>query len=151
MECLGIDVGGTGIKGAIVDTGKGALVTDRYRLVTPQPARPKPVVETVSRIVEHFQWKGPIGCGFPAAIVRNKVRTASNISKRWLGVDVVRMVEQMTGCKSIVLNDADAAGIAETRFGAGKDRDGVVIVATSPPPIGVISQRMPFKACRVWS
>jgi polyphosphate glucokinase len=136
MELLGIDIGGTGIKGAIVDTRKGALVTDRYRLVTPQPARPEPVVETVARIVEHFQWKGPIGCGFPAAIVKNKVRTASNISKKWLGLDVVRMVEEVTGCKSIVLNDADVAGIAEMRFGVGKDRDGLVILVTLGAGIG---------------
>lgn len=136
MECLGIDIGGTGIKGAIVDTGKGTLMTDRYRLVTPKRARPVPVVETVARIAEYFQWKGPLGCGFPAAIIRNRVRTASNISRKWLGLDVVRMVEEATGCKSIVLNDADVAGIAEMRFGAGRDRHGLVIVVTLGAGIG---------------
>jgi polyphosphate glucokinase len=136
MEFLGIDIGGTGIKGALVDTRIGELTTDRYRLLTPKPAKPDPVVETVARIVEHFQWKGPIGCGFPAAIVKNKVRTASNISKKWLGLDVVKMVEEATGCRSIVLNDADVAGIAEMRFGAGKSRDGLVIIVTLGTGIG---------------
>lgn len=136
MEFLGIDIGGTGIKGAIVDTQKGELTADRYRLLTPKPAKPEPVVETVARIVEHFQWRGPIGCGFPAAIVKNKVRTASNISKKWLGLDVVKMVEEATGCRSIVLNDADVAGLAEMRFGAGKNRDGLVIIVTLGTGIG---------------
>jgi polyphosphate glucokinase len=136
MELLGIDIGGTGIKGAIVDTRKGALVSDRYRLVTPKRARPEPVVETVAQIVEHFQWKGSLGCGFPAAIVKNEVRTASNISKKWLGLDAARMVEEATGCKSVVLNDADVAGIAEMRLGAGKGRDGLVMVLTLGAGIG---------------
>jgi polyphosphate glucokinase len=136
MEFLGVDIGGTGIKGAIVDTERGALVTDRYRLPTPKRAKPEPVVETVAQIVEHFQWKKPLGCGFPAAIVQNKVRTASNISKKWLGLDVVRMVEEATGCQSAVINDADAAGIAEIRFGAGKNRDGLVIIVTLGAGIG---------------
>lgn len=136
MELLGIDIGGTGIKGAIVDTQRGQLTTDRYRLLTPKPARPEPVVETVAQIVAHFQWKGPVGCGFPAAIVKNKVRTASNISKKWLGLDVVKMVEDATGCRSIVLNDADAAGHAEMRFGAGNGREGLVIIVTLGTGIG---------------
>ena len=136
MEFLGIDIGGTGIKGAIVDTQKGKLTTDRYRLLTPKPAKPEPVVETVAQIVDHFQWKGPVGCGFPAAIVKNKVRTASNISAKWLGLDVVKMVEDATGCRSIVLNDADAAGLAEMRFGAGKSCDGLVIIVTLGTGIG---------------
>lgn len=136
MEYLGIDIGGTGIKGAIVNTKKGTLVTDRFRLLTPKPAKPGPVVETVAKVVEHFQWKGPIGCGFPAAIVRNKVRTASNISEKWLGLDVVKMVEEATDCRSTVLNDADAAGIAEMRFGAGKGRTGLVIIVTLGTGIG---------------
>lgn len=136
MEFLGIDIGGTGIKGAIVDTQKGVLTTDRYRLLTPKPAKPEPVVETVARIAEHFQWKGPLGCGFPAAIVKNKVCTASNISKKWLGLDVVKMVEEATGCRSIVLNDADVAGIAEMRFGAGVKRGGLVIIVTLGTGIG---------------
>lgn len=136
MEFLGIDIGGTGIKGAIVDTQKGKLTTDRYRLLTPKPAKPEPVVETVAQIVDHFQWKGPVGCGFPAAIVKNKVRTASNISAKWLGLDVVKMVEDATGRRSVVLNDADAAGLAEMRFGAGKSCDGLVIIVTLGTGIG---------------
>jgi polyphosphate glucokinase len=136
MELLGIDIGGTGIKGAIVDTQKGKLTTDRYRLLTPKPAKSEPVVEIVAQIVEHFQWKGPVGCGFPAAIVKNKVSTASNISKKWLGLNVAKMVEEATGCSSVVLNDADAAGLAEMRFGAGKSRDGLVIIVTLGTGIG---------------
>jgi polyphosphate glucokinase len=136
MDFLGIDIGGTGIKGAVVDTKNGKLVTERYRLLTPKPAKPGPVVETVAQVVEHFQWKGPIGCGFPAAIVQNKVRTASNISKKWLGLDVVKMLDEATGCRSIVLNDADVAGIAEMRFGAGIKRGGLVIIVTLGTGIG---------------
>ncbi len=136
MEILGIDVGGTGIKGAVVDTKKGVLITDRYRLLTPQPPKPKPMVETVVEIAKHFDWKGPVGCGFPAAVVKGEVKTASNISKNWIGRNIVKMLDESTGCRCIVLNDADAAGIAEMRFGAGKKRDGLTIIVTLGTGIG---------------
>jgi polyphosphate glucokinase len=136
MEILGIDVGGTGVKGAVVDTKKGAMTTDRFRLLTPKPARPEPLVETAAKVVEHFKWKGPVGFGFPTAVVKGKVRTASNISKKWLGLNVVQLMREATGCPVTVLNDADAAGLAEMRFGAGKNRSGLVIIVTLGTGIG---------------
>ena len=86
MEILGIDVGGTGIKGAIVDTKTGDLLTERHRIPTPKPATPEAVIETICKLVKEFDWHGPIGCGFPAAIQDEIVRTASNIDKSWIGV-----------------------------------------------------------------
>ena len=82
MVILGIDVGGSGVKGAIVDTDKGAMMSERHRIATPQPAKPGPLVETFAQIVKHFDWKGPVGCGFPAPIVRGKVKFAANISNQ---------------------------------------------------------------------
>lgn len=136
MEILGIDIGGTGIKGAIVDTAKGALVTERHRLLTPRPATPNIVIDTVAMVVKHFQWKGRVGCGFPAAIARGKVRSAANLSKKWIGRDVVKMLDESTGCHFFVANDADVAGLAEMRFGAGKDSTGLVMVLTLGTGIG---------------
>jgi polyphosphate glucokinase len=136
MELLGIDVGGSGIKGALVSTTDGRLVTDRLRLKTPRAAKPDAVAETVAAIVKNFDWKGPVGCGFPAAIRRGRALTAANISERWLGVDAAALFEQATGCPFLVLNDADAAGLAEMRLGAGKGRDGMVLVITLGTGIG---------------
>ena len=120
MEVLGIDIGGSGIKGAIVDIETGRLTTDRYRIPTPQPATPRAVAKTVAKLVKHFKWTGPIGCGFPAAISGGIVRTASNIDDGWIGTEVSKLFTEETGCPSVVLNDADAAGLAEMKFGAGK-------------------------------
>jgi polyphosphate glucokinase len=136
MEILGIDVGGSGIKGALVDTKKGTMITERFRLRTPQPAKPEPLIETVTKVVEHFDWKGLVGCGFPAAVVKGEVRTASNISNKWVGLNVVQLMQEATGCPVTVLNDADAAGLAEMRIGAGRDRGGLVIIVTLGTGIG---------------
>jgi polyphosphate glucokinase len=136
MEILGLDIGGTGIKGAIVDTNTGELVADRFRLLTPNPATPDAVVATTAKVVEHFDWKGPAGCGFPAAIKSGVAYTAANISKKWLGVNVAEALSDATGCAVTVLNDADAAGLAEMRFGAGRDRAGTVLILTLGTGIG---------------
>ena len=136
MEVLGIDVGGSGIKGAPVSTTDGRLLAERYRLKTPHGAEPDAVAETVRAIVGKFGWSGPVGCGFPAAIRRGHALTAANISARWLGVDAAAMFERATGCLFHVLNDADAAGVAEMRLGAGKGRDGTVLVITLGTGIG---------------
>jgi polyphosphate glucokinase len=136
MEILGIDVGGTGIKGAIVDTKKGVMTTERFRLLTPKPADPEPLVETIAQVADHFKWKGPLGCGFPTAVVKGQVRTASNISAKWLGMNLKDRLHAITDCRVTVLNDADAAGLAEMRFGAGKNRDGLVIIVTLGTGIG---------------
>lgn len=136
MEILGIDIGGTGIKGATVDTETGVLTRERYRLRTPAPATPEKVSATVGEVVRHFNWTGPIGCGFPAAVRHGQVLTATNVSKRWIGQHAQRLLEDVTGCAVTVLNDADAAGYAEMRFGAGQDVPGVVLIVTLGTGIG---------------
>ena len=136
MEILGIDVGGTGVKGAPVDIQTGQLLAERFRLLTPQPSTPDAVGETVAKIAAHFAWKGRIGCGFPAVIRHGKVFTAANISKKWIGVDGRNLFEEITGCTVNLGNDADVAGLAEMRYGAGKGRDGVVLIVTLGTGIG---------------
>jgi polyphosphate glucokinase len=136
MEILGIDIGGSGIKGAIVDSTHGTLTTERHRLETPQPATPQAVAHTVRQMVDHFAWKGPIGFGFPAVIQHGIARTASNVDKKWIGTDAQSLFEEATGCPVSVINDADAAGLAETNFGAGKGRKGLILVLTVGTGIG---------------
>lgn len=136
MNVLGIDVGGSGIKGAIVDTKTGELVTERFRLETPQPAHPDAVADTVKKVVDQFGWKGPIGCGFPAVVRDGFIRTASNISKKWIDVSAAKLFSEVTGNDVKVMNDADVAGIAEMRFGAGRDVDGSVVMITIGTGLG---------------
>ena len=136
MEVLGMDIGGTGIKGAPVDVVRGEPVEARFRLRTPTPATPQAVAETVAEVVSHFGWRGQVGCGFPAVVRHGRVDTAANISDKWIGVDARAMFEAATGCTFTVLNDADAAGMAEMRLGAGRGRRGVVLVLTLGTGIG---------------
>ena len=116
MEILGVDIGGSGIKGAIVDTEKGVMLTERFRLDTPKPATPQAVAQTFRKVVDHFQWKGPIGVGFPAVIQHGVARTASNIDKKWKGTNAQLLLHETVGCPVTVINDADAAGLAEVKF-----------------------------------
>lgn len=136
MEMLGIDIGGSGIKGAMVDTTAGDFLTDRLRVPTPQPSKPKPVSNAVKQIVRHFDWQGPIGCTFPAVVQRGVTLTAANVHEDWIGTDARSLLEKRTGNPVAVLNDADAAGIAEMKFGAGRDRSGLVIILTLGTGIG---------------
>jgi polyphosphate glucokinase len=136
MEILGIDVGGTGIKGAPVNIETGDLVGERYRLPTPEAARPGEVSSMINELVKHFNWTGPAGVGFPAAVQNGIVRTAANIHKSWIGTDAASLFYKATGCPMYVVNDADAAGLAEMDFGAGRDRKGVVIMITVGTGIG---------------
>jgi polyphosphate glucokinase len=136
MELLGIDVGGSGIKGALVSTKKGELVTARHRIPTPQPSKPKAVAQVVGKIARHFDWNGPIGVGFPAVIQHGVARTAANIHKGWINMDAAALFSEATGCPVNVVNDADAAGIAEMNFGAGRGRKGVVLVVTIGTGLG---------------
>ena len=136
MEVLGIDIGGTGIKGAIVDTKKGELITERLRIPTPQPATPEAVINTVNELVNQLSWQGPIGCGFPAAVVHDVVRTASNIDKSWIGINAAEAIKKATGCHAHVINDVDAAGLAEMKFGAGKKAKGVTIMLAAGTGLG---------------
>lgn len=136
MEVLGIDIGGSGIKGAPVDLSTGQLTVDRYRIPTPQPSKPKAVAKVVGQIVKHFNWEGPIGCAFPAIISHGIIKSAANIDDAWIGVDGVKLFTKTTGCPVHILNDADAAGVAEMEFGIGRGRDGAVIMLTIGTGIG---------------
>lgn len=136
MEILGIDIGGTGIKGAPVETDTGELLAPRQRLITPEGARPRPVAETVAEVSRFFDWHGPIGCGFPAVVRKGLVRSAANINKKWINVDAAALFSETTGCPTFVLNDADAAGLAEMTFGAGQGRQGLVLAVTIGTGLG---------------
>ncbi|HGY0993118.1 TPA: polyphosphate--glucose phosphotransferase [Aeromonas salmonicida subsp. pectinolytica] len=136
MQMLGVDIGGSGIKGCLVDTETGELIGERHRLATPQPATPAAVAHTLKALVEHFQWKGPVGCGFPATIHNGIAKSAANIDKSWIETDAAHLFSDVTGLPCHVLNDADAAGLAEMRFGAGKDRKGIIILITVGTGIG---------------
>lgn len=136
MHILGVDIGGSGIKGAIVDVKTGELVTERHRIPTPQPSTPEAVASTVAEIVQHFDYKGPIGCTFPAVVKGGVTMTAANVDDAWIGIDAEGLLEDRTNCRVVVLNDADAAGIAEFTYGAGKGNLGTVIVLTFGTGIG---------------
>jgi polyphosphate glucokinase len=133
---LGIDVGGTGIKGAPVDTTSGELIAPRFRILTPQPATPDAVAGVVAEIATHFDWTGAVGATFPAVVARGKVQTAANVDKSWIGTDAAALFAAKTGAPVTVINDADAAGIAEMELGAGKGKRGTVIVVTLGTGIG---------------
>lgn len=136
MEILGIDIGGSGIKGAIVDTYQGVTITDRYRIPTPQPSAPNAVADVVADIVNHFDWRGLVGCTFPAIVKNGVTLSAANVDQAWIGLDAERLLAQRSGCTLALVNDADAAGIAEMAFGAGRDRAGVVFILTFGTGIG---------------
>ena len=136
MEALGIDIGGSGIKGAPVDTATGRLLTERFRIPTPQPATPAAVLDVTAQVIAHFAWTGPIGCGFPAVVKHGQVLTAANIDPTWIGTAIEDELRAAVGAQVRVLNDADAAGVAEMRWGAGAARDGVVLILTLGTGIG---------------
>jgi polyphosphate glucokinase len=136
MIILGIDIGGSGIKGAPVDVERGELTTKYYRIPTPQPSTPGAIGDVIAELVKHFAWKGPIGCTLPAVIKDGIAYSAANIDKSWIGANGQAIFEQKTGCPVLLLNDADAAGIAEVEFGAGRGRQGVVMLLTFGTGIG---------------
>jgi polyphosphate glucokinase len=136
MEVFGIDVGGSGIKGAPVDTETGELLGERVRIKTPKPATPEAIVQTAVEVVRRSGWDGPAGCGFPAVIKGGVVRTAANIDKAAIGFDMQGRLEQELGSPVRVINDADAAGLAEMRWGAGREEAGVVLMLTLGTGIG---------------
>lgn len=136
MEILGIDIGGTGIKGALVDTKTGNLTTERHRIATPKPATPEKVANTIQKMVNHFNWKGLVGCGFPTPLQHGKCLTGGNLHETWKGVQVDELFSKKTGNEYSVVNDADAAGLAEISFGAGRNKKGTVIMITLGTGIG---------------
>ena len=136
MIVLGIDIGGTGIKAAPVDTKTGTFTDDKFRMPTPSPATPEAIVNSVQTIVNHFNWHGIIGVGFPAAMKDEKVMTASNIDQAWVGLNAGKAIQEATGCPTHLINDVDAAGLAEMKFGAGKKCKGAVIMVAAGTGIG---------------
>lgn len=136
MQILGIDIGGTGIKGALVDISSGVMQTERERIPTPNPAKPHSVAAVVAQLAAHFEWRGAIGCGFPGVVRRGVTLTAANVHKQWIGMNTAHLFSQATGCGVVVVNDADAAGLAEVTFGAGRNVRGVVLVVTVGTGLG---------------
>ena len=136
MQVLGIDIGGSGIKGAVVDTTTGELISERIRIPTPQPATPEAVSNVIAELCEQLMWHGLVGCGFPATIQHGIARTASNIDNSWIGTNVQQLFSQKTRLPCYIANDAEVAGIAEMQFGAGRHRDGLVFMVTVGTGIG---------------
>ena len=136
-QALGVDVGGSGVKGAIVDLDTGQLVGERFRIETPQPATPEAVTQAVADVVRHFSWTGPLGVTYPGVVVNGVVQTAANVDQAWIGCNAAEAYSKALGGQPVtVLNDADAAGLAEQRYGAGRNRDGVVVLLTFGTGIG---------------
>src|SRR6201996_7067499 len=118
---FGVDVGGSGIKGGIVDLETGQLLGERVKLLTPKPATPKAVARTIAAVVKEFDWTGPLGVTYPGVVTNGIVQTAANVDKSWIGTNARDIIgAELDGQDVTVLNDADAAGLAEERYGAGK-------------------------------
>jgi polyphosphate glucokinase len=133
---FGIDIGGSGMKAAPVDLSRGELAADRFKILTPQPAAPEPMADVVRQLVEHFAWEGNVGVTFPGIIRRGVTYSAANLEKEWVGLDVDALFTEASGRPVHVINDADAAGMAEMRYGAGRGRAGVVLMLTFGTGIG---------------
>ncbi len=134
---FGIDIGGTGIKGGIVDLRGGVLASDRFRLDTPSPSTPKAVAATAGKVAAHFDYQGPFGVAFPGVVLDGVVKTAANVDKGWVDTSLRNAMEPELPGPVTVLNDADAAGLAEARYGAGRGHRGLVIVVTVGTGIGI--------------
>ena len=133
---LGVDIGGTGIKAAPVDLDTGTLESERIKLDTPHPSEPAAVADVVTELVRRFSWTGPAGITFPGVVQDGIVRTAANVDRSWIGTDARELFATATGLTVSVINDADAAGLAETRFGAGAGQKGTVLLLTFGTGIG---------------
>lgn len=136
MQAFGIDIGGTGIKAAPVDVGTGELLAERKKILTPQPATPDAVAGVVRELTRAFGWTGITGATFPGVVTTGTIRTAANVDKAWIGTDAAKLFGEVTGGDVAVLNDADAAGVAEMTFGAGKDERGTVLMLTFGTGVG---------------
>ncbi|MFD3945097.1 polyphosphate--glucose phosphotransferase [Streptomyces sp. NPDC058579] len=137
MDVFGVDIGGSGIKGAPVDLERGELAEPRHKVLTPHPATPDGVAGCVVEVVENFGWSGPVGVTFPGVVAGSTIRTAANVDKGWIDMDAGKLLgDRLGGLEVTILNDADAAGIAEMTFGAGRGRKGTVILLTLGTGIG---------------
>jgi polyphosphate glucokinase len=136
MHALGIDIGGTGIKAAPVDVATGKLLADRQKIDTPRPATPDAVADVVRKLTVSFGWSGPTGITFPGVVTDGVIRTAANLDQGWIALDAASLFDKATGNQVRVLNDADAAGVAEMTFGAGVGETGTVLLLTFGTGIG---------------
>jgi polyphosphate glucokinase len=136
MQALGIDIGGTGIKGAPVDLDSGKLLAARNKILTPQPATPEAVAEVVRQVAKSFDFSGPAGATFPGVVIRGTIRSAANVDKTWIGTNAAALFAKAIGTDVSVLNDADAAGLAEMKFGAGVGVKGSVLMLTFGTGVG---------------
>lgn len=137
MKALGIDIGGSALKGAPVDTRTGALLAERHRIATPEPLSPARMARAVADLAAHFTWKGPIGIGFPGVIERNaRIMTAANVNPRFVGVDGAKLFAKTTGCPVAMINDAAAAAVAEMSYGAGRGFMGKALLLTLGTGVG---------------
>ena len=136
MKVLGIDIGGSAVKGALVDTKTGELLTDRHRIETDHQLTPTEMAVVVKKVAGHFKWMGPIGVGFPGVIHGPVIRTSANLHADFCNCDAVKLFGKATGCSVSLINDADAAGLAEIRFGAGLDVSGTVLMLTLGTGVG---------------
>ncbi|MFF9123593.1 polyphosphate--glucose phosphotransferase [Streptomyces sp. NPDC014889] len=138
MQIFGVDIGGSGIKGAPVDLDRGALAQERHKVLTPHPATPGTVADGVKEVVDHFGWTGPVGLTFPGVVTGGAtVRTAANVDRSWVDTDARALFGgRLGGLPVTVVNDADAAGVAEMHFGAGRGRNGTVVLLTFGTGIG---------------
>lgn len=132
----GVDVGGSGVKGALVDLDAGKLLTKRTRIPTPQPSTPSAVFDVIATLVAKAEWEGPLGVAIPAVVVDGVARSAANIDDAWIGTDVAAALTHLCRRETVVLNDADAAGLAEMRYGVGRGEGGVVILLTFGTGVG---------------
>lgn len=133
---LGIDVGASGVKGALVDLQHGKLFGERFRVPTPQPATPAALAGAFAEVVEFFDYKGVVGCGFPAIVKSGVAHSAANIDKHWIGTNIEDILGKVSGTRVFATNDADAAGIAEMHYGAGKGEQGLVFLITIGTGLG---------------
>jgi polyphosphate glucokinase len=136
MKILGIDIGGSALKGAPVDTKTGRLVGERFKIETPDVVTPEHAARIAADIARHFRWRGPIGIGFPGVIHGPRILSSANLHKHFIGIDGVRLFGRATGCQVTLTNDAAAAALAEMRFGAGRGFDGKVLLLTLGTGIG---------------
>ena len=132
----GVDVGGTGIKGAIIDVTSGELMTERIKIKTPKPPEPGAILDVIEELISIHKWEGPVGCGFPSVIDRGICRTATNMSNKWIGQNVAQLISDRIKQPIIVLNDADAAALCEHMYGAAKDMEGTILMITVGTGIG---------------
>ncbi len=136
MEVLGIDVGGSGIKGAMVHMETGEMLSPRFRIPTPPSRTPEAMAGVVAQIVRHFDYKGPVGCGFPSVIKHGICKSQGNLDKAWVNQNVETLFEQATGNDFTVINDADAAGYAAMNYGVGRGMKGFVVMITIGTGLG---------------